>query len=598
MFRKPFHVKSNTNMRGSDRRHLKSRLTECFPSLTPEKISEMLPNKATVNVMKLTTHSGDDCLVYLRESQPLFFEQNEKLYPTVYVLWEYPSLIPCLTTWPPVFEKLSKGADLMLPGVVVPSSGLPDMLRNHPCAINLEGNGAAMAVGKTTMASGDMVSAGMKGKGVTVTHCFSDHLWEVGDKSLPPVIETEEECKDEDGSGEDLKETVAENSGKEEINEQDKDASDEVLLDGLSVQDDEASKENGAEGEETVTDEIESEEKELSPIEQMDALFYQCLLHCLKSKIKPSNLPMTTINLYRTHMRSVCPPDMNLDIKKSSYKKLNKFLAYAESKGLIEVKETSKGVDSLISFDHRHEDLVEFQIPENVFSVGDAGDKKFQIPTEVGNTASGAWQGTLCEMYSVTAAMVPILEPQGYRKGSWLKPDEVRAAVTDYVKRNGLVDPLNRSQVTLDPHLHDALMEKSEGHITHLPWDQMFTRCFSKMSSGYQMLPPDQVTNRPVIKGKLKPISMKIERKAGNKVMTVIQNLDPYGIDIKEFAHKLQIGVAASATISQGQGQKAGTEVRVQGNQINYLSKLLLEEYKIPRRYVQGLDLAPKSKKR
>lgn len=65
----------------------------------------------------------------------------------------------------------------MLPGVVVPSSGLPDMLRNRPCAISLVGNGAAMAVGKTTMASGDMVSAGMKGKGVTVTHCFSDHLW-------------------------------------------------------------------------------------------------------------------------------------------------------------------------------------------------------------------------------------------------------------------------------------------------------------------------------------------------------------------------------------------------------------------------------------
>lgn len=45
---------------------------------------------------------------------------------------------------------------------------------------------------------------------------------------------------------------------------------------------------------------------------------------------------------------------MNLDVKKSSYKKLNKFLGYAESKGLIEVKETSRGVDSLVKFDRRH----------------------------------------------------------------------------------------------------------------------------------------------------------------------------------------------------------------------------------------------------
>lgn len=66
----------------SFRRHLKGRLSECFPVLTPEVMADILPNKMTVNVMKLTTHSGEDILVYLLESQPLFFECNERLYPT------------------------------------------------------------------------------------------------------------------------------------------------------------------------------------------------------------------------------------------------------------------------------------------------------------------------------------------------------------------------------------------------------------------------------------------------------------------------------------------------------------------------------------
>ncbi|XP_071848410.1 eukaryotic translation initiation factor 2D-like [Apostichopus japonicus] len=593
MFRKPFHVKSNTNMRGSDRRHLKGRLSECFPVLTPEVMADILPNKMTVNVMKLTTHSGEDILVYLLESQPLFFECNERLYPTVYILWSLPDLVPSLSTWPPVFEKLAKGADLMLPGVVVPDTGLPEFVRNRPCAVNLEGNAAAMAVGSTSMASGDMTSCGMKGKGVLVKHCFGDHLWEAGDKSTPPHIppgdlKSQESTESPEAS---LTDNLAE-----------KEESGELKLDSLSLENRVATQEEALENAEQLAKDAENGEEEegesLSPVEQMDALFYQCLLHSLKTKVKASDLPMTTIILYRTHMRSVCPPSMNLDVKKSSYKKLNKFLGYAESKGLIEVKETSRGVDSLVNFDRRHNDLLEFQIPENVFSEDVKEERKFHIPQEASNDTKGSWQGTLHQMYSVTSAMARVLEPMGYRKGSWMKAEEVRSAVTEYVKRNELVDPLNRSQVILDPHLHDAIMDKSEGYITHLPWDQVFTRCFAKMSSGYQMLPSEQASNRPVIKGKLKPISLKIERKAGNKLMTVIQNLDPYGIDIKDFAHRLQIGVAASATISQGHGQKSGQEVRVQGNQINYLSKLLLEEYEIPRRFVQGLDLAPKSKKR
>lgn len=578
-------------MRGSDRRHLKARLAECFPVLTPEVMDDILPNKLTVNVMKLTTHSGDDVLVYLLESQPLFFELNERLYPSVYILWSLPELIPSLSTWSPVFEKLSNGADLMLPGVVIPYEGLPELVRNRPCSVNLEGNAAAMAVGSTVMSNTDMISCGMKGKGINVKHCFGDHLWKVGDKSTPPHIPVKGQADQEP--------TESQTEASAETNLIKEDNDDNSSLENKEAPNLEAEASENANQLAKDAKGEEIEEESLSPVDQMDALLYQCLLHCLKTKVKPSSLPMTTIILYRTHMRAVCPPNLNLDVRKSSYKKLNKFLSFAQNKGLVEVKETSKGVDSLVSFDGRHDDLLNFQIPDNIFSDDSKEERKFHIPQEVNPDQHGRQlEGTLHQMYQVTADMSRILEPMGHRKGAWLKPEEVRSAVTEYIKNNDLVDPLNRSHVQLGPHLHDAIMEKSEGHITQLPWDQVFTRCFAKMSSGYQMLSSDQESSRPVIKGKLKPISLKIERKAGNKLMTVIQNLDPYGIDIKEFAHKLQVGVAASATISQGQGQKAGQEVRVQGNQINYLSKLLIEDYKIPRRYLQGLDLAPKNKKR
>jgi hypothetical protein len=35
----------------------------------------------------------------------------------------------------------------------------------------------------------------------------------------------------------------------------------------------------------------------------------------------------------------------------------------------------------------------------------------------------------------------------------------------------------------------------------------------------------------------------------------------------------------------------------LQGNQINFVSRLLMEEYRIPKKYIKGLENAPKKKK-
>ena len=37
-------------------------------------------------------------------------------------------------------------------------------------------------------------------------------------------------------------------------------------------------------------------------------------------------------------------------------------------------------------------------------------------------------------------------------------------------------------------------------------------------------------------------------------------------------------------------------EVLVQGNQVAFASKLLLDEYKLPRKYIRGIELAAKKK--
>ena len=60
-------------------------------------------------------------MVFQVEKEPLFFmfEKEKKIFPSVYLLWRYPDLLPTFTTQPPVIKNLANGADLMLPGVVI-----------------------------------------------------------------------------------------------------------------------------------------------------------------------------------------------------------------------------------------------------------------------------------------------------------------------------------------------------------------------------------------------------------------------------------------------------------------------------------------------
>ena len=84
--------------------------------------------------------------------------------------------------------------------------------------------------------------------------------------------------------------------------------------------------------------------------------------------------------------------------------------------------------------------------------------------------------------------------------------------------------------------------------------------------------------------------------------MTLIHNLDVYGIDLQEFAHKCQVGVAASTAVHEATNKKragggAVMEVLVQGNQVTFASELLINFYQIPRKFIRGLELAAKAKK-
>ena len=123
MFCKPFRVKSNTQLKGSDKKKLKAEIRKKFHGFAvpeshpgPDPIDDVITPKDEVTVSKVYTFSGESYLVYYQLKNPIFFEPEKdrgNLLPTVYTLWKCPYLMPALTTHPLVLEKLANGADLV-----------------------------------------------------------------------------------------------------------------------------------------------------------------------------------------------------------------------------------------------------------------------------------------------------------------------------------------------------------------------------------------------------------------------------------------------------------------------------------------------------
>lgn len=61
--------------------------------------------------------------------------------------------------------------------------------------------------------------------------------------------------------------------------------------------------------------------------------------------------------------------------------------------------------------------------------------------------------------------------------------------------------------------------------------------------------------------------------------VTIIKNLELYGLDPQAVASILQQKVQASATVTPLPGTKERAQVQIQGNQIHHLAKLLLGKY-------------------
>lgn len=537
MFKKPVKIKSNNQVKGSDRKVVKDTFRSSFPNLPEEDLNSLFNNKKDpLHCIKLVTHGNVAVQVYTVQKQPICFVLQDKLFPTVFLLWKLPNLVPNFTTHPQVRTFISSGADLMLPGVITPpGSFMPTVQEGSVVYVNTSDNKAAIAVGEAAQSSFAMGQS-HKGKCVTVQHFYGDHLCSLdGHNSLLVNL-----------------------------------GAPEWLTLGGSYQ-----TEFPALGDFTITDTDKEERKNDLP-EDMDELLIYCFLASIKYS-KSLTLPLLISNFFKLQMLPVCPEGSTLDVRKTSYKKLKPFLDEMAKTGLITIKEIKKGVEAITDINKNHPKYSEFYLkPEN-------------RPKKECDNDNSSKQTVVTESYVITANVLPLFHLAGYQKGDIVDGANIRKHVTEYVKHNCQVE----TNTKLVQPKTDVLRTicKTDHPVS---WEELFEKVCESMKSCFKVSSGNEQT---INKGKVSPVTMSVSVRSGNKKVTLVDNLETFGININEFAKDCQHGVAASTSITPTPPGKKSDQLLVQGNQVVFIHNLLVEKYKIPKKYIRGLELAPKKKK-
>ncbi|KAL9263543.1 Eukaryotic translation initiation factor 2D-like protein, partial [Drosera capensis] len=578
-------TRSLQRLSGADKKKLRRTVKDKFPGASDADIDVILPPKVEITITKLQNR----VVVYGMEGDlPMIFDidgRGSDLHPTVYALWKVPNLLPYFTLkGGEVSRFIIGGADLMFPGIIIPLEGLPSFAVGETWAVKVPGNPAPIAVGVTTMNSTEAAKA-VEGRYVPNAGFYDDVVFAdptfssaEGDVSMDQDNEVaDKEAIDATVATDipsDLDATAAEH-GIASSNTTDQLATE---MDNLKLAEPSSNNEPNVEGQTSMS------------TEDVDKLLDRCLLQALHITVKDKDLPMLGSSLWSHHVLPCRPPGITLDIKKSSYKKLSKWLLSKCFNALINVKEDKhKNEVILTSVNRQHAEYISFKPEKRV------AEKIDEAAIQATNENKSRLL-EIVEIYKPSSHVAPIFASVGADAAGFYAAPEASDVVFRYVEKEGLVKPTDKSLVILDPILCDALfkgaIKKGSTYPTEIHKKDLGPTFFNRMQAHHQVI---RGSESAVKKGEVKPIQILTERRQGNKKVTKVSGFETFLMDAESLASELQKKFACSTSVAELPGTaKKGHEVLIQGGVIEHLAKHLVEQYGIPKRYIEVYDKTKK----
>ncbi|CAH1731913.1 eukaryotic translation initiation factor 2D [Aphis gossypii] len=528
MFKKEFRIKSSTPLKGADQKKLKSTIGKHF-NLTNDTLDEFLSHKQ-LSLLKIITYTNDIIKIYCAQEVALVFDHKGKYYPTLFMVWSFPHIVPRLILHEDLKSKINDPSQLAIKDIS--SVNNDDLLVQLPvdqcvsiCTNSCE---KIIAIGYLII-DGNTIKNHENKKDIClkVLHFHKDELFKSNIINIiPEIISTMERSFKKAPELNDLPNQIEDNR---------------------------------------------------TVIEKMDELLMTCSLKALKYCIKKEMLPILASTFYKKYVMKFCPEGIELDIKKTSFKKLSTFLQLLDVECIIKFNVGSNGIAEITQVMHSNSKFQEINIEEN--SEFKENNDQYTTPVK--------------EIYIVTPGLQPIFSEFLCRKGDELPLSSIRRYVTEYVKKYELQDKTDPSIVNTNDVLKKILSQrKDKSSITFKDLIEEVTKLMHRTE--ISVLNTDTKKN---LKKKVNNIEMTVNNRSGNKKVTLVNNLELYGVDVLKFSKECQHGVAASTTINDIPNAQ-NRQVQIQGSQVPFVYKLLTDQYKIPVKFIRGHETFIKKQKK
>eukprot|EP01133_Synstelium_polycarpum_P008418 gene8418-9903_t len=378
-----------------------------------------------------------------------------------------------------------------------------------------------------------------KGRAVTIIHYINDSLWEYGTKEVPFTFES--------SGGEPTEATI------------------ETAQEPATT---------------TTTTTIKI------PVEEMDDIVHKSFMGAIKHGVPDSELPIVLKTFFNKYMLFYAPAGTHeINVQRSSYKKVGKLITVMRKKGLVEMTEPKPGNISITKIFRNRPEYKEFELGDVV------GNHKQEEEEVADSTPYGQSEQAFVPIRSVVDVyQVPVnllLAVEGKTtvpKKRYYNDKDVKEIIIEYIKSAGLDDPNNRANIIPDS-LASSLLPSSARKAASISKNNFYVAAKEKLQKFIE------------ITSKFKQIEV-VGKKIANKYVLEVTGLDIFAIPPKEFAKEGQKIFAASTTVTPVGGTSKNFIIRIQGNDTDRVASYIQQKYNVPPQYVfTDMTLAASKKK-
>ncbi|KAG9680755.1 hypothetical protein KCU95_g15738, partial [Aureobasidium melanogenum] len=562
-------------------------------------------------------YPGDDARV-------LWFKIEDRMYPTVYTLWKQPGIIPLLHTPGFVVQKLQGGANLMTPGLANGPPFHPRATKGAVVAIaSLEQPSVPVAVGACLIdVSSHGAVQGSRGHAVQTMHWAGDEIWSYSNSNKAGLSPPES-----------LEGWLASNHDEEKLAEQAADLNiddEEEEQGGVNLDKPVSDQPDPSEGlgEDAPADESLVEQVEIKELttKEIDDAFRKAFLYGIyhHKETNPNHptfgleFPLTQSfvmsNLVQPFLPAYTPDQASsLQIKKSSYKNIKKFIKSLDKAKIVKTKERDQHETIILDVDFDDTAIVEFKpyrLPKKETAAGTSLGRGGKATTELDTTTDTSIGQKLekQQFYKLKERLLPLFESADASSSSLFTAAEIKSAITTYIEFENLINEKNKRLVLLNPTLANAVfdgttsLDKEVLAKGSVPRDALFERILQACTPHYAIIRTSPSTSAPSPKpksGAAPKIKVTLETRSGNKTVTKVSGVEAYFIAAQPLADELRKVCAGSSSVEQLHGSSPKNpvmEIMIQGPQKEAVMKAL-ERRGVRPAWVEFLDKTKGKKK-